>query len=129
MPTKFISDFNECLLWLKKNKAGLASDTDTLRALLLVAIQDDQFELVQDSIVKEPTWGIDEILKDLWEQETSLHIKDSAHADMSIWSACRPNPLILGIISTHPILLLRVGKFPTFLIPGKLVLDPSYSRC
>ena len=36
--TKFIEDFNECLLRLKKNKAGLATDTDTLRALLLVVI-------------------------------------------------------------------------------------------
>ena len=44
VPTKFIADFNKCLLWLKKNKAGLATDTDTLWALLLAAIQDDQFE-------------------------------------------------------------------------------------
>ena len=28
--TKFIVDFNKCILWLKKNKAGLAMDTDTL---------------------------------------------------------------------------------------------------
>ena len=89
MPTKFISDFNECLLWLKKNKAGLASDTDTLRALLLVVIQDDQFEPIWDSIIKEPTQGIEEILRDLCEWETSLHIKDSAHADKSIQSACQ----------------------------------------
>ena len=89
VPTKFISDFNECLLWLKKNKAGLASDTETLQALLLVAIQDDQFEPVWDSIVKEPNRGIEEILKDLCEQETLLHIKDSAHADRSIQSACQ----------------------------------------
>ena len=89
VPTKFISDFNKCLLWLKKNKAGLASDTDTLWALLLVVIQDDQFELVRDSIVKEPTQGMEEILKDLCEWETSLHIKDSAHADKSIQSACQ----------------------------------------
>ena len=65
--TKFISYFNECLLWLKKNKAGLASDTDTLWSLLLVVMQDDQFDLVQDSIVKEPNWGIEEILKELLE--------------------------------------------------------------
>ena len=51
VPTKFIADFNECLLWLKKNKAGLATDMDTLRALLLVAIQDEQFEPVRDMIV------------------------------------------------------------------------------
>ena len=55
MPTKFIADFNECLLWLKKNKAGLAMDMDTLRALLLVAIQDEQFELVRDLIDRIPS--------------------------------------------------------------------------
>ena len=58
VPTKFIADFNECLLWLKKNKAGLVTDTDTLRVLLLVVIQGDQFELVWDMIVKEPTRGV-----------------------------------------------------------------------
>ena len=55
VPTKFIKDFNECLLRLKKNKAGLAMDTDTLWALNLVAIQDEQFEAIRDTIVKEPT--------------------------------------------------------------------------
>ena len=45
VPTKFIADFNECLLRLKKNKAGLATDMDMLRVLLLVAIQDEQFRI------------------------------------------------------------------------------------
>ena len=89
MPTMFIADFNECLLWLKKNKAGLATDMDTLRALLLVAIQDEQFELVRDLIVKEPTRGMEEILKDLHEWETLSHIKDSAHTEKPIWLARR----------------------------------------
>ena len=87
MPTKFIADFNECLLQLKKNKAGLVMDVGTLWALLLVAIQDEQFEPVWDSIVKEPTRGVEEILKDLREQETSLHVKDSAHTEKPIWLA------------------------------------------
>ena len=65
VPTKFIADFNECLLRLKKNKAGLVTDMDTLQALHLVVIQDEQFEPVRDTIVKEPTRGMDEILKDL----------------------------------------------------------------
>ena len=69
VPTKFIADFNKCLLRLKKNKAGLAMDMDTLWVLLLVAIQDDQFKPVRDTIVKEPTRGVDEILKDLRDQE------------------------------------------------------------
>ena len=84
VPTKFIADFNKCLLRLKKNTAGLAMDTDTLWALLLVAIQDDQFEPVRDMIVKEPTRGVDEILKNLHDQETSFQIKDSAHAEKPI---------------------------------------------
>ena len=84
MPTKLIADFNECLLRLKKNKAGSAMDTDTLRALILVVIQDDQFELVQDTIVKEPTRGVDKILKDLRDGEISLQIKDSGHAEKPI---------------------------------------------
>ena len=62
-------------------------DTDTLQALLLVAIQDDQFELVWDMIVNEPTRGMEEILKDLHEWETSLQIKDSAHGEKPIWLA------------------------------------------
>ena len=84
VPTKFITDFNKCLWWLKKNKAGLATDMDTLQVLLLVAIQDDQFELVRDTIVKEPTRGVDKILKDLCDCETSLQIKDSEHAEKPI---------------------------------------------
>ena len=83
LPTRFISDFWESLLRLRKNKAGLADDTDTLRALLLVAIQDDQFEQVRDTIIKEPDRQIDMLLKDLRDRETSLHIKDSAYDDKS----------------------------------------------
>ncbi len=49
--TKFISDFRDCLQRLRKNNARISDDTDTLRALLLVAIQDDDFEIVRDSIV------------------------------------------------------------------------------
>ena len=129
MPTKFIADFNECLSRLKKNKAGLATDTDTLRALLLVVIQDDQFKLVWDTIVKEPTRGMEEILKDLREWETSLQIKDSAHAVKPILWSDMPRLPTLGILTTHPIQLLRVGGSRRSPIPGRLLLAPSYSRC
>ena len=64
-------------------------DTDTLRALLLVAIQDDQFEQVRDTIIQEPDRQIDTLLKDLRDRETSLHIKDSAYDDKSPRSARR----------------------------------------
>jgi hypothetical protein len=54
----------------------LAEDMDTLHALLLVAIQDDQFEMIHDNIVHKPTLSIDEILKDIREHDTSMQMKD-----------------------------------------------------
>ena len=77
-PTTFIADFKECLLRLEKNQAKISTDTDTLRALLLVAIQDDQFETVRDNIVHKPTRDIAEILKDIRERDTSMQMKDGA---------------------------------------------------
>jgi hypothetical protein len=41
IPTSFIANFKECLLCLQKHNVKLVEDTDTLHALLLVAIQDD----------------------------------------------------------------------------------------
>jgi hypothetical protein len=76
--TKFISDFRDCLQRLRKNNARISDDTDTLRALLLVAIQDDDFEIVRDSIVHKPDMGEDTILTELRERETSLMMKDQA---------------------------------------------------
>jgi hypothetical protein len=77
-PTSFIANFKECLLRLQKHNAKLAEDTDTLCALLLVAIQDDQFETIRDNIVHKPTLSIDEILKDIRERDTSMQMKDGA---------------------------------------------------
>jgi hypothetical protein len=78
-PTSFIANFKECLLHLQKHNAKLAEDTDTLRALLLVAIQDDLFEMIRDNIVHKPTISIDEILKEIRECDTSMKMKDGAH--------------------------------------------------
>ena len=74
--TKFISDFRDCLQRLRKNKATIAGDDASLRALLLVAIQDDDFEVVRDSIVKDPNRKAEAILTDLREREMSLKMKD-----------------------------------------------------
>jgi len=52
LPSKFISNFNDSMLRLTKNKAKLAADNDTLRALLLVAIQDDSFDPVREAIIE-----------------------------------------------------------------------------
>jgi hypothetical protein len=76
--TKFISDFRFCLQRLRKNNARISDDTDTLRALLLVAIQDDDFEMVRDSIVHKPGSGVETILTEIRERETSLVMKDQA---------------------------------------------------
>jgi hypothetical protein len=77
-PTSFIANFKDCLLCLQKHNAKLAVDTDTLHALLLAAIQDDQFETIRDNIVHKPTLSIDEILKDIREHDTSMQMKDGA---------------------------------------------------
>ncbi|KAI2508498.1 hypothetical protein MHU86_5897 [Fragilaria crotonensis] len=76
--TKFLSDFRDCLQRLRKNNARLSEDSDTLRALLLVAIQDDDFELVRDSIVHKPDSSVESILTEIRERETSLMMKDRA---------------------------------------------------
>ena len=44
--SKFISDFKECLNCLQKVKATIANNNETLRALLLLAIQDQNFDPV-----------------------------------------------------------------------------------
>ncbi|KAI2510963.1 hypothetical protein MHU86_3435 [Fragilaria crotonensis] len=76
--TKFISEFRSCLQRLRKNNARLSEDVDTLRALLLVAIQDDDFDMVRDSIVHKPDSTVESILTELRERETSLMMKDQA---------------------------------------------------
>ncbi len=67
-----------CYASRSKHDAKLAEDMDTLCALLLVAIQDDQFEMIRDNIVHKPMLSIDEILKDICEHNTSMQMKDGA---------------------------------------------------
>ena len=125
VPTKFIVDFNECLLRLKKNKAGLVTDTDMLQALLLVAIQDEQFEPIRDTIVKEPTRGIDEILKDLRDQETSLQIKDSAHAEKPIHLAHRAQGTYTRNTYYSPDAAVKGWRIPKFPDSWKTAFGPK----
>jgi len=61
-PDKFLEEFTDCLNRLTKNKAQLASDKDTLRALLLMAIQDREFDNVRNKIVSDPALDWDDIL-------------------------------------------------------------------
>lgn len=61
---------------LRKNKAKVADDDQTLRALLLVVIQDELFESVRDNIIKNPMRSVDELLGNISEKDISLQMKD-----------------------------------------------------
>jgi hypothetical protein len=76
--SKFITDFRMCLQRLRANKAKIAEDTDALRAFLLVAIQDEAFDSVRESIVRRPDSDIETILNELREREMTLTITESA---------------------------------------------------
>jgi hypothetical protein len=80
-PTTFINDFKDCLQRLRKNNARLAEDTDTLRALLLVLIQDDDFDGVRDAIIQKPKSDVPAILNEIRERTQSLKMKDQAATD------------------------------------------------
>jgi hypothetical protein len=71
-------DFRNCLQRLRKNNARISDNTDTLRALLLVAIWDNDFEIVRDSIVHKPESSVSTILTEIRERETSLIMIDRA---------------------------------------------------
>lgn len=77
-PSTFISSFRDSLEQLSKARAQLPKDEETLRALLLIAIQDDDFESVRDKIVENPKLGYDKILIHIRERHQSLAIKDDA---------------------------------------------------
>ena len=79
-PVQFISDFRDCLQRLRKNKAKVADDDQTLRALLLVAIQDESFESIRDNILEKPNRSVDELLGDIREKDTSLQMKDGVRS-------------------------------------------------
>ena len=81
--TKFISDYKDCLTRLRKVKAKIANDNETLRALLLLAIQDPNFDTVRDEILKSPNKSIEDLLTDLRERDSSLAIRDSYHNEIS----------------------------------------------
>ena len=83
-PLKFVSEMRACLLRLKRNKAQLHKDNDTLRAFLLVAIQDVDFDKIRDTIIDQPTKSIDDLLNDICTKDASLQLKDgvrSLHGD------------------------------------------------
>ena len=68
----------ECLQRLKKHKAKLCDDDETLRAFLLVAIQDDDFDSVRDTILAQPPKTIEQLLTEIRKRDSTLQLKDGA---------------------------------------------------
>lgn len=50
--TEFINDYKDCLQRLRNVKGKIATDNETLRALLFLAIQDSNFDTSTDEILK-----------------------------------------------------------------------------
>ena len=73
--TTFIADMRTCLQRLKSHKAKIGEDLDTLWAFLLIAIQDDDFDSVRDSILESPNKTIKELLTEIRTKEATLSIK------------------------------------------------------
>ena len=75
-PLKFIADMKECLQRLKTNKAQISTDNETLRAFLLVALQDDDYDSIRDIIIEKPERAIDDLLNNIRQKDTSLQLKE-----------------------------------------------------
>jgi hypothetical protein len=76
--SEFISKFRIILKRLRKNDAKIARDFDTLRAFLLDAFHDEEFEWVRDLIIQKHDSSIESILTEICVREMSLMRKDQA---------------------------------------------------
>ena len=65
---------------MRKNIANVVDDDQTLRALLLVAIQDESFESIRNNILEKLNRSVDELLGDIREKDTSLQMKDGVRS-------------------------------------------------
>jgi hypothetical protein len=82
--TKFISDYCDCVQRFRKTIARMADNKGTLRVLLLVAVQDDDFACVCDTIVKTPGMSVKALLTDICDHETALMMRDSNSNQQSV---------------------------------------------
>ena len=80
-PQQFVNNYKTNILRLKSVNSSLANDQDFLRACLLIAIQDDDFDKVREEIVTDTSKSANEILENLLIRESSLHLKDSGADD------------------------------------------------
>ena len=56
----------------------MADDHNTLKSLLLIAIQDDPFESVRDIIAEKPQRKIYELMNNIHEKDLSIQPKDGS---------------------------------------------------
>ena len=74
LPSQFISDYKEILGRLAAKGATIANDKDMLRALMLVAIQDDNYDSVRDKIVEQPNLDADGMMDLIRERDGTLNL-------------------------------------------------------
>jgi hypothetical protein len=77
--TKFIERWRRCTNRLRETGAGLGTCKLSQQALLLVAIQDDEYDCIRDNIIKEPDRDIETILRDIRDREASLGVKNGTN--------------------------------------------------
>jgi hypothetical protein len=77
--TKFIERWRRCTNRLRETGAGLGTCKLSQQALLLVAIQDDDYDCIRDSIIKEPDRDIELILREIRDREASLGVKNGTN--------------------------------------------------
>ena len=75
-PSKFVTEFRGCLQRLCKNNKKIADDEDFIRALILGAIKDDDYNIVRDIIIRTPEMPIETMLNELRTRENALRTKE-----------------------------------------------------
>ena len=71
-PSKFRSEFNDLWLQLKQANPNLAVEADFIRPVMLMAIQDDDYNIVREKIIAEPNKTVTEFLTDIRDRESIL---------------------------------------------------------
>jgi hypothetical protein len=74
--SKFVTEFRGCLQRLRKNNKKIADDKDFIRALILGAIKDDDYDIVRDIIIRTPEMPIETMLNELRTRENALRTKE-----------------------------------------------------
>ena len=74
--SKFMTEFRGCLQRLRKNNTKTADDKDFIRALILGAIKDDDYDIVRDIIIRAQEMPIAIMLNKLRTRVNALRTKE-----------------------------------------------------